>query len=226
MRYGLCVLLGFALATASLVAGAWALYHLTRTGTCASGGPYVSARPCPPGTGAHIVSLIGGVFGVLLAGGIYAARGGDHRRGPVGFGLMLWTLGFLMLAGATLLGAYGPANTDQGGSKLGAIIMAAVFVPMALIPFLFALFSGRGGDDRDVRVGPAPAIQPHAFSAPRPSAGPAVGVGTPWTFGAPAAPANGSSSLDQLEKLARLHAEGALTDAEFAAAKAKILSRG
>src|SRR4051794_3032625 len=166
MRYGLCVLLGFALATASLVAGAWALYHLTRTGTCASGGPYVSARPCPPGTGAHIVSLIGGVFGVLLAGGIYAARGGDHRRGPLGFGLMLWTLGFLMLAGATLLGAYGPANTDQGGSKLGAIIMAAVFVPMALIPFLLALFSGRGGDDPPGSPRPAPPVPPPPVTPP------------------------------------------------------------
>jgi hypothetical protein len=222
MRYWLCVLLGFAVATASLVAGAWALYHLTRTGTCASGGPYVSARPCPPGTGTHIVSLIGGVFGVLLAGGIYAARGGDHRRGPVGFGLMLWTLGFLMLAGAALLGAYGPARTGSG-SQLGAIIVAAVFIPMALIPLLFALVIRRGGQDREVRVGPAPAIQPHGFTAPRSTGGPAVVVGTPWTFGGSA---NGSTSLDQLEKLAKLHADGALTDAEFAAAKAKILSRG
>ena len=40
-----------------------------------------------------------------------------------------------------------------------------------------------------------------------------------------AAPAGGGTadSLDQLEKLADLHARGALTDAEFAAEKAKIL---
>src|SRR4051794_41316174 len=81
MRYWLCVLLGLAVCGASIVAVDWGLYHLTRTGTCASGGPYVSARPCPPGTGAHIVSLIGGVFGELLAGGIYAARGGLRRWG-------------------------------------------------------------------------------------------------------------------------------------------------
>jgi hypothetical protein len=202
------------------VAGAWGLYHLTRTGTCASGGPYVSARPCPPGTGGHIVSLIAGVFGVLIAGGIYAARGGDHRSGRIGFGIMLWTLGFLMLAGATLLGAYGPANT--GGSKLGAVIMAGVFVPMALVPFLWAAFSGSGDDDpSSVRVGPAPAIRPHAFGAPPAARYPSVFVSTPGAQ----ANGNGNDSLDQLEKLAKLHAEGALTDAEFAAAKAKVLSR-
>jgi Short C-terminal domain len=217
MRYWISVLGGFALATASLVAGAWGLYHLTRTGTCASGGPYVSARPCPPGTGGHVVSLIAGVFGVLIAGGIYAARGGDddHRRGRIGFGVMLWTLGFLMLAGGALLGAYGPANT--GGSKLGAIIVAGIFVPMALVPLLWALFSG--SDDED--PSPAPAIQPHAFGAPPAARYPSVFVST----AARPANGNGDESLDQLEKLAKLHADGALTDAEFAAAKAKVLSR-
>ena len=43
-----------------------------------------------------------------------------------------------------------------------------------------------------------------------------------------AAPEGGGTadSLDQLEKLADLHARGALTDAEFAAEKAKILGSG
>ena len=38
---------------------------------------------------------------------------------------------------------------------------------------------------------------------------------------APAAPAE--DPFDQIEKLSKLHSEGALTDEEFAAAKAKIL---
>jgi hypothetical protein len=38
---------------------------------------------------------------------------------------------------------------------------------------------------------------------------------------APEAPAE--DPFDQIEKLSKLHAEGALTDEEFAAAKAKIL---
>jgi hypothetical protein len=61
---------------ASLLLMTWALYHLVRTGTCASGGPYVSARPCPSDTGAKILGLTGSIFTLLIGGGIYAARGG------------------------------------------------------------------------------------------------------------------------------------------------------
>jgi hypothetical protein len=39
----------------------------------------------------------------------------------------------------------------------------------------------------------------------------------------PAAPAAGPSMLDQLNQLTTLHEQGALTDDEFAAAKAKLL---
>ncbi|MBC7300823.1 MAG: SHOCT domain-containing protein [Nocardia sp.] len=40
----------------------------------------------------------------------------------------------------------------------------------------------------------------------------------------PAAPSSGSDTVAQLGTLAELHASGALSDAEFAAAKAKLLS--
>ena len=39
----------------------------------------------------------------------------------------------------------------------------------------------------------------------------------------PAQVAAGSSTFDQLNRLTTMHAQGALTDAEFAAAKAKLL---
>ncbi len=38
-----------------------------------------------------------------------------------------------------------------------------------------------------------------------------------------AAPAAGSATIDQLKQLSELHQQGVLTDAEFAAAKAKLL---
>jgi hypothetical protein len=41
-----------------------------------------------------------------------------------------------------------------------------------------------------------------------------------------AAPPAGDSMLDQLSKLTELHGQGALTDAEFSAAKAKLLGDG
>jgi len=40
------------------------------------------------------------------------------------------------------------------------------------------------------------------------------------------APPAGDSMLDQLDKLTALHGQGALTDAEFSAAKAKLLAAG
>jgi hypothetical protein len=42
----------------------------------------------------------------------------------------------------------------------------------------------------------------------------------------PAARPAGDSMLDQLNKLTALHGQGALTDAEFSAAKAKLLADG
>jgi hypothetical protein len=128
---------------ASLVAADWAIYHLARTGTCASGGPYVSARPCPPGTGTHILALVGGIFGILIGAGIYAARGGGHRPSPIGFGTVVWSLGFLTSAGAVWLAAYGPANNDDAGARTAAIVIACVFVPMAVAPLFYARSSGR-----------------------------------------------------------------------------------
>ena len=105
MRYWALALGGLVLVGASLVAADWAIYHLARTGTCASGGPYVSARPCPPGTGGQIVALVGGIFGVLIGAGIYAMRGGGRRPSPIGLGTVVWSLGFLTSAGAVALAA-------------------------------------------------------------------------------------------------------------------------
>lgn len=47
--------------------------------------------------------------------------------------------------------------------------------------------------------------------------------GAPAADAAPAASSGGMSDLDQLQKLADLHAQGILTDEEFAAKKAQIL---
>jgi hypothetical protein len=44
-------------------------------GTCASGGPYVSARPCPSHTGLYIGLIIGGVLVFLIGGAVFATRG-------------------------------------------------------------------------------------------------------------------------------------------------------
>ena len=139
MRYWTRSLIGLAICGAAIVAIDWALYELMRIGTCASGGPYVSARPCPPGTGLRIVALIGGVFGGLIGMGIYATRGERLRPSPVALGAIMWALLFCTLAGSALLAAFGPANTDAPGARTAAIILGAVFIPMGLAPIPFAI---------------------------------------------------------------------------------------
>ena len=67
--------IGLALMIVGVGGFAFCLYEIVKTGTCASGGPYVSARPCPPGTGAYIGGVIGGVFVFLIGGAIFATRG-------------------------------------------------------------------------------------------------------------------------------------------------------
>jgi hypothetical protein len=138
VKYWTRTLIGLAITLASLVAVNWGLYHLVRTGSCASGGPYVSARPCPPGTGGHIGALIGGIFGGLIGMAVYATRGDRGRRGAVGLGLAIWSLGFVTIAASSLVAGFGPAADDRNDSKTGAIILAAIFVPLGLAPLPFA----------------------------------------------------------------------------------------
>jgi hypothetical protein len=229
IRYWVVSLLGMLLCLVSLLLMTWALYHLVRTGTCASGGPYVSARPCPSDTGAKILGLMGGIFGLLIGGAVYAARGGRGRGGgTLGMGVVLWSLLFISLAVATFVAAYGPANNDAPGAKTAAVILAIVFLPMAILPLLGAVGFGAGrkrlfgGGGDAPRVYPKPAPPPMDFS-PRPA-------GTPVSpFSPPAAPpssAPGAQAGDvatRLRKLDQLRDSGLLTDEEFEAKKADIL---
>jgi hypothetical protein len=135
VRYWAFALLGLVVCGASIVAFDWGLYHLVRTGTCASGGPYVSARPCPPGTGGHILAVVFSVFTGLIGIGIFAARrAGDRRPSPVSLGLIMWSLLFCTIAGAALLAAFGPASSDDAGARTTAIVLGAIFIPMGLAP--------------------------------------------------------------------------------------------
>ena len=144
IRYWSLSLLGMLVSLASLLLMTWALYHLVRTGTCASGGPYVSARPCPEGTGAKILGLTGAIFALLIGGGIYAARGSRGHGATLGMGIVLWSLLFISLAAATFVAAFGPANNDDPGARTAAIVLAIVFLPMAILPLIGAVGFGFG----------------------------------------------------------------------------------
>ena len=146
MKYWVLALLGLVICGASIVAIDWGIYHLIRTGTCASGGPYVSARPCPPGTGGHILAVIGGVFGGLIGCGFWAARGrsGERKESPYPLPLLMWTLLFCGIALSGLYAVLGPAAPDDA-PKGTAIFLAALFIPMGLAPVPLAWAGRRKG---------------------------------------------------------------------------------
>ena len=219
IKYWVRSLLAMAICLGCLLLMTWALYHLVRTGSCASGGPYVSARPCPAGTGAQILALMGSVFGLLIGGGIYATRGG-RGEGTLGMGVVLWSLLFISLAVATFVAAYGPANNDDSGARTAAIVLMIVFLPMGLLPLIGAIgFSGRrrAGPSSPPRRYPTPAPSPNPFQMPQPAPPPA------WP-GAAAAPGGGAGDVaTRLRKLDELRDTGLLTEDEFEAKKAELL---
>ena len=240
MRRALLSLLGLAIAGAAVVAFCFAIYSMGRIGTCASGGPYVSARPCPPGTGLKIalipVAILAGLLGVAL----YSAGGVRWKRpAPVGLGLLMWSFTFLGAAGALAYAAWGPAayDVDGGGVQVAAIVLLVVFVPMGILPLLAAGFGGRA---RSRRAAVAAAGAGGAPIAPRPA--PVVPPGLRAKLDlpdpAPAAPANLRAGLAmsgpasagdvvaRLERLAGLRASGAISEAEFERLKARVLSEG
>lgn len=136
-------IVGLAMCAGAIVAFDNGLYHLIRTGTCASGGPYVSARPCPPGTGLHVLSLVGGIFAGLIGIAIYAGRGGRGRPSPVPLGAIMWALLFCSIAGVSLIAAFGPANNGDDGARTMAVVFGLTFIPMGVAPVAFSVL-GRG----------------------------------------------------------------------------------
>jgi hypothetical protein len=137
---------GLVLAGVSIVLIDSGIFHVVRIGTCGTSNNFVSTRPCPPGTGAQILSIIGGVFGALIAIAIFAARGSRSGMGAsVSFGVIMWSLLFVTIALSVIYAAYGPGNTGNSGAKTTAIILGVIFVPMGLIPLPFALRGGGGG---------------------------------------------------------------------------------
>lgn len=101
-------------------------------GSCAEGGPYVSARPCPDGTP---VAIFGGVWGGLACTAIYAWQT-LSRRVP-GFLALAWPALFLSL-GYNFLD-YGLDAPGPGRFEWGFIICAVVFGAMGGLPLVVFL---------------------------------------------------------------------------------------
>ncbi|WP_248960958.1 SHOCT domain-containing protein [Sphaerisporangium perillae] len=217
-------------------------------GSCASGGPYVVATPCPDGAWLIPVSIVGGV----VALGVYAVS-----VLPVGprWAPLAWPALFLSLGWNFLQGALSGPEVEWG-----FMVCAIVFGLMGGLPLLAlfgkdarrAVFWGRS--PRPATPSPARAtgpghlrwttsvVLPGENDAPRgapsweasPQDAPPRDAPPRDTYGGPRsrfvgltpvdAPAGADDLVDRLERLAALHAAGRLDDAEYAAAKARLLN--
>ena len=235
-------------ALGALVVFELSLVHLLQTGTCASGGPYVSARQCPSGTGAWIAGLTLSIFAGLIASLVFVAT----ARGKVGWGSIMFGAFFTVTA---LVAGYAALFDDRAasapGAQLGGLIVAGIFLPMGLIPLALGIkalqvsrregglmsaaghaverrFAGLGGGGDPKPPGAVPDLdgpRPAPSAPPRPAPRPAAPTVPPSTWQMPARPAASTRTdpLDQLAKLAELRKSGVLTEAEFQAQKAKLL---
>jgi hypothetical protein len=220
VRYWIKAALGFALFAGGFVSFEYGLYHLMQVGTCASGGPYVSARECPAGTGGYALMLPGGIIGGLIGLAIFAARGkppsgAERRIGAATIGLVGWCALFIG-TGAVCL--YASLGSDPGpGAKGAGIFVGALFIPMGLIPAIIGVI-GRGSS-RSINAGAAPGLA--ALRSARAAYTPTAFNAAPVT---PTPPPVQGDPVERLRRLGELRASGALSPAEFDAAKARILA--
>lgn len=179
-------------------------------GSCASGGPYVSARPCPDVAWLLPVGIVGG----MVAGLVYITT--KPARAPR-FTALLWPALFLSLGWNFL--EFGLNPPGRPGFDWGWLVCAIVFGLMGSAPLFGLVAMAPRGFPRWLFWGvvePAPPIAPAASPAPQPGpAGPDVFPEEP-----------GGDVVSALERLARLRASGALSEREFEAAKQRVLAAG
>ena len=201
--YWFKTVLGLVLFLAGLAAFEYALYELMQTGTCASGGPYVSARPCPAGTFEKALLLPAG-FIVGTIGIIVFALRGSRPGAPDGARslnatLVAWSGLFIVTGIVALLASIGPGADSAQDARWVGIFLCALFVPMGIAPLVLAVVN------RPVQVDNlGPPVRPRAVARPRPQP-----AGDP---------------VDRLRKLGELREAGVLSAAEFDAAKTRILA--
>lgn len=229
-------------ALASLAGLTLGVLDLMETGTCASGGPYVSARECPDGTGTTIL-LVSGCAAIYILVTI-AASFSNLGAAAFWFGLLFTVLGTGFLYAEI-------AGTTNGSGGVGYII-GPIFVLMGILPMLGgakSMIDDIGAPDDPVAPAAARWMRPATGQAPggfgiatgapvhpgdaTPTGYTPVAVGAgmkpadaPATAPAAPAPKAQTSALDfvnQVKELDELRSKGALTQAEFEAAKKKIL---
>ena len=200
MRYVIRTLLGLGLFAFCWAVTAYAIFQLLSIGTCASGGPYVSARQCPAGTERVMLALVGAIILYFVAAAIYATRGsapGSRRDPDVGLTIVwFWTGLFWSLAVGCFLAVWGPEANPGPGATAGGLIVG-----------FMGLIFGIGGL---LSVGYLWGHRDRTLDNPE------------WNRFAKPRPPDRAGAFNALTTLERLRAEGNLDDAEFETLRSRL----
>ncbi|MEO6122838.1 MAG: SHOCT domain-containing protein [Ilumatobacteraceae bacterium] len=211
---------------AGVIASMTILYRSMRSvlaigGSCASGGPYQIAVPCPDGIG----ELLNGSIwvGVIL---LFLALFATGKTGAPNVVWLLWP-GLFISLGYNFLD-FGLHPPDGGGTQSGFISCGVIFMIMGGGPLLFTIplmRQGRNGRRRGSEVAERALM---ASTRLRNAMTPPNVVVTAMPFGAemPRGPVSERtpSVVADLERLAAMYRSGALTSAEFESAKQQLLT--
>ena len=230
MGYWVKAVLGLSLFLAGLAAFEYSLHELMQVGTCASGGPYVSARPCPEGTAEKALLIPAGLIVGMVGLIVFALRGrrpgaeSDSRR--VSAALLGWSSLFIVTGVVAALTSYGPGSDPDQDARWVGIFLFALFVPMGLAGLLVARAGRRtriwASQQIDMSGLQQFATTPGRAGAPPPASPATAARPSPPAPSAPV-PTTGDP-VDRLRRLGELRDKGVLSPAEFDAAKARILA--
>jgi hypothetical protein len=212
-RYGLVDVALYLLGIAGLAASLTLVFLSMRAvmdvgGFCAEGGPYEIQTHCPEGTVVLLpLSIFAGLGSAALAGWKGSQIGGPFA----GLVALAWPALFISLGWNFLEYALWPPG-DQGGIVWGWLIPGIVFEIMGILPLLGLLPSRRAF------LGTETADSPVALmSARKRLLNDLVSHAHERGWGAQ------EDLVSKLERLAALREQGAITSAEFEAAKQAVI---
>ena len=213
-------------------------------GACADGGPYQTAQPCPTGVP---LAMIGGMFGLFGAAGLIMWFGSQLGGAAASIVALGWPALFIALGWNFLDYAFHPPDVESA-PIWGWLIPGILFWIMGGAPLAIGLAAWRaargGGTANRVSLRMLGGLS----MTPRGLAGQAATGSESGTIAVPTDPAArrvddrsftstefapthatalrraGDELVDDLAELARLHADGSLTDDEFSAAKRERLA--
>ncbi|HEY8134684.1 MAG TPA: SHOCT domain-containing protein [Candidatus Limnocylindrales bacterium] len=212
-RYGLVDVALYLLGIAGLAASLTLVFLSMRAvmdvgGFCAEGGPYEIQTHCPEGTVVLLpLSIFAGLGSAALAGWKGSQIGGPFA----GLVALAWPALFISLGWNFLEYALWPPG-DQGGIVWGWLIPGIVFEIMGILPLLGLLPSRRAF------LGTETADSPVALTSARKRLlNDLVSHAHERGWGAQ------EDLVSKLERLAALREQGAITSAEFEAAKQAVI---